>query len=777
MIQDEVPPTPDEYDYSFVWMSDTQYYSESYPHIYSDIVDWIAEKKDEMKIKYVTHTGDLVDEADKPEQWAVASENMKVLEDAGIPYGVLAGNHDVYGKEAAYDEYWKYFGEDRFKPQDTYGGSYDNNRGHYDLVSSHGNDYIFLYMGWGIGDEEIAWMDQVLKQYPDRMAVLNFHEYLLVSGNRAPIADKIHEQVVVPNSNVVAVLSGHYHDADLLVDAIDDNGDGTPDRNVYQMLADYQGGPEGGQGYIRLMQFDIDNNKLHIKTYSPYLDDYNFYDPEQYPGKDEFSLDLDLTPRLKRVATDYIEVNVYAKQKLGETVGAASGSNVSFDWTNLAGGASYEWYAVAEDVYGARTLSDIWKFTVAKPSGYDGRVLTPTAPQPKPQPIEGGVSIEARVEQGVAKAVVDDDAVAQAAERAQQGRIAFRVEPTAEATAVEMTLPAATLADVLRETNTDRVAIETGFATVSASREQLERLLGDGAADLRIVVANVSPDELPAETAERIGDRPVYDFEIRVDGEAVSEFSEKKGITVEMKYVLRPGEHPERIVAYFVNDAGGLEPVRLSGYDPATGTVQFAPSHFSRYTVMAAEATFGDLDGVAWAQDGIAALAAKGIVQGVQPNAFEPQRSITRAEFLKLLMDALDLAVEEAAPASGSPFHDVAPADWHYRYVVAANKLGIANGRPDGSFGAGDTITRQEIAALTQRAIEAAGVELEAPQNAAPFADRSDIAPYAVEAAAALEAAGIVTGFADGRFAPAEDATRAQAAVMIHRLLKYLMSE
>ncbi|WP_309121453.1 lamin tail domain-containing protein [Paenibacillus sp.] len=367
MVQDEIPPTPDDYDYSFVWMSDTQYYSESYPHIYEDIVDWIADNKETMKIKYVTHTGDLVDEADKPYQWAVASDNMKVLEDANIPYGVLAGNHDVAGKQAAYDQYWTYFGEDRFKSQDTFGGSYDNNRGHYDLVSSHGNDYIFVYMGWGIGDEEIAWMDQVLKQYPDRMAVLNFHEYLLVSGNRAPIADKIHEQVVVPNRNVVAVLSGHYHDAELLVDAIDDDGDGTPDRNVYQMLADYQGGPEGGQGYIRLMQFDIDNNKLHIKTYSPYLDDYNFYDPEQYPNKDEFSLDLDLQPKTKRVATDYFAVNVYTDQKIGEETGKKSGAKASVLWKGLASGV-YEWYAIAEDEYGAKSFSQIWKFKVERAS-------------------------------------------------------------------------------------------------------------------------------------------------------------------------------------------------------------------------------------------------------------------------------------------------------------------------------------------------------------------------------------------------------------------------
>ncbi|MFC3344004.1 metallophosphoesterase [Paenibacillus abyssi] len=90
---------------------------------------WIADIKEAHKIKYVVHTGDLVDEDDKPEQLNVASANMKMLEDGGIPYGVLAGNHDVFGKDAKYDNYWKPFGEVRFKRQPTYGGSYDNNRG------------------------------------------------------------------------------------------------------------------------------------------------------------------------------------------------------------------------------------------------------------------------------------------------------------------------------------------------------------------------------------------------------------------------------------------------------------------------------------------------------------------------------------------------------------------------------------------------------------------------------------------------------------------------
>ena len=61
---------------------DTQYYSESYPHIFDRQTQWIVEKADEMKIKYVFHTGDLVDEYDKEEQWNNADQFMKTLDDA-----------------------------------------------------------------------------------------------------------------------------------------------------------------------------------------------------------------------------------------------------------------------------------------------------------------------------------------------------------------------------------------------------------------------------------------------------------------------------------------------------------------------------------------------------------------------------------------------------------------------------------------------------------------------------------------------------------------------
>ncbi len=362
IVQDEIPETPEEYDYTFVWMSDTQYYSESYPYIYDRQTQWIAEKQEEMNIKYVFHTGDLVDESDKEVQWENADNSMRTLDEANIPYGVLAGNHDVSQKTNDYTAYYKYFGADRFEDRSYYGGSYQNNRGHFDLISVDGNDYIMVYLGWGVEDEGIKWMNDVLAAYPDRKAILNFHEYMQATGTRHPLGEKLYEEVVLPNENVFAVLSGHYHESQLLVDEIDDDGDGNTDRNVYQMLADYQGGPEGGQGYMRLLHFDTDNNRIMVNTYSPYLDDYNYYDTDAYPGKDEFVLELDLAATDKRVATDYFAVNVYSDTEIGLVKDVSSGEIAEVTWKGLEEDKTYSWYAVVTDQFTGKTTSDIWSF-------------------------------------------------------------------------------------------------------------------------------------------------------------------------------------------------------------------------------------------------------------------------------------------------------------------------------------------------------------------------------------------------------------------------------
>lgn len=362
MIQDEIAST-NQFDYSLIWMSDTQYYSESYPYIYDKMTNWIANQKEAMNIKYVFHTGDLVDKSYQEYEWENADKSMEILDQASVPYGVLAGNHDVNHKDEDYTKYGQYFGESRFMGKDYYGGSYKNNRGHYDLISEKGNDFIMLYMGWGVNEEDMKWLNEVLAKYPERKAILNFHEYLLVSGNRSPIGEEIYKKVVVPNKNVIAVLSGHYHDAETLVDQIDDNNDGTPDRKVYQMLADYQGGPEGGQGFMRLLEVNPVENKIYMKTYSPYLDKFNFYDTTEYPSKDEFVIDTDLTPKEKEVSTDAFEVNVFTDDEIGKVRNIKNNETATVKWKSLEKNTVYKWFVDVTDRFKGKTRSPIWSFT------------------------------------------------------------------------------------------------------------------------------------------------------------------------------------------------------------------------------------------------------------------------------------------------------------------------------------------------------------------------------------------------------------------------------
>ncbi|WP_141430613.1 metallophosphoesterase [Bacillus sp. 03113] len=367
LIQDEIPASANDYAYTFVWMSDTQYYSKSYPYIYDAQTKWIAQNKDVLKIKYVFHTGDLVEESFIEDQWKNADQFMKTLENANVPYGVLAGNHDVDHKTSDYTQFYKYFGADRFSGKSYYGETYKNNRGHYDLISAHGNDYLMMYLGWGVDAEGIAWMNRVLAEHPDKKAILCFHEYLMASGTRHPNGEMIYKEVVLKNPNVIAVLSGHYHESQTIIDEIDDNLDGIPDRKVYQLLADYQAGPEGGQGYMRLLHIDQDNNRIIVNTYSPYLNDYNYFNMDVYPGKDEFIMDLNMQPMEKRVSTDSFEVNVYTNTEIGGKENVKSGMITEVKWKGLTENNSYSWYAVATDDFTGKTVSNIFTFTKGKP--------------------------------------------------------------------------------------------------------------------------------------------------------------------------------------------------------------------------------------------------------------------------------------------------------------------------------------------------------------------------------------------------------------------------
>ena len=166
-----------------------------------------------------------------------------------------------------------------------------------------------------------------------------------------------------------------------------------------------------------------------------------------------------------------------------------------------------------------------------------------------------------------------------------------------------------------------------------------------------------------------------------------------------------------------------------------------------------------------WAKNAIEKLYDDGIVDGKADGIFAPGDKITRAEFLKILMGALNISVVDG----DCRFEDVSADDWYYKFVAAAYNSGIVKGMNDSYFGAKENITRQDAAVLMLRAVEYLGKKLPADGEAAVFSDEAEISEYAKSAVEALTKAGILHG-SEGLYRPAANCTRAEAAVMINNI-------
>lgn len=226
-------------------------------------------------------------------------------------------------------------------------------------------------------------------------------------------------------------------------------------------------------------------------------------------------------------------------------------------------------------------------------------------------------------------------------------------------------------------------------------------------------------------------------------------------------------------------------------YDPVTKNLSFAPTLFemidgkrqavikrpgnSIYLVVHGDKSFSDIS-AHWARADIEQLASKLIVHGMTTNAYAPDAPITRAQFATLLVRALGLA-ERSATASA--FRDVRPDDWHAGTVAAAVDAGLITGYEDGTFRPNEQITREQLAVMAVRALKAAGKSASVHDKRQSelfmtFSDADAISVWAREAVAEAMQAGVMNGMADNRFEARKQATRAQAAVMLKRLLQYV---
>ncbi|WP_178381923.1 S-layer homology domain-containing protein [Paenibacillus sp. P32E] len=192
---------------------------------------------------------------------------------------------------------------------------------------------------------------------------------------------------------------------------------------------------------------------------------------------------------------------------------------------------------------------------------------------------------------------------------------------------------------------------------------------------------------------------------------------------------------------------------------------------FSSYAVLENKVNFSDIASVqAWAGRQIQVVAAKGAIEGVGASKFAPKSNVTRAEFSKMLIRALNL---ENSTATES-FNDVASTAWYAPYVAVAAEKGIVTGRSASQFDPNATITRAEMATMIARAVKSVNSAATAgdASSLTKFSDAAKIAASLKDGVAFAASHNLVIGNA-GKFNPNNTATRAEAAVIIYRTINF----
>lgn len=213
-------------------------------------------------------------------------------------------------------------------------------------------------------------------------------------------------------------------------------------------------------------------------------------------------------------------------------------------------------------------------------------------------------------------------------------------------------------------------------------------------------------------------------------------------------------------------------------------------------TTCASAASFNDINGH-WAETIINKLADEGIVSGFGDNSFVPNGAVTRAEYLKMIMNATGI---EETECGAEGYLDVKQSEWYSGYLKSAMDKGLIpqemitgykseivsendeTGRPvssfvkySGSFNGGLAITREEMAFLTmsmyQYILNARTMEGLADKQEISFTDEDNISQWAVTGVNLAAANGLIEGMDDGSFQPKATTTRAQSATVIGRIL------
>ena len=281
---------------------------------------WVADNAQKLNIPFLIHLGDVVDQVGKPEQWKVADTAMQVLEVAKVPYSILAGNHDVVNdidydaspttgtdtqRVLANEPYLQWFGAKRAKRQSTFGERDSTGFHEYHVFKAQGQQFLVLSLSWRISDAGIAWARSVIASHPTLPVILVNHQLLniapdAVSPLETGYGKMLWEKLIRDNDQIFMTLNGHHHGGAHLTKT-NDFGNA-----VEEMVVDYQMAYQGGNGLMRLYEFDLTNNLIKVLSFSPWVpmkpaDTLNAFDQAVLTESNHtFSISMNFAKRFAR---------------------------------------------------------------------------------------------------------------------------------------------------------------------------------------------------------------------------------------------------------------------------------------------------------------------------------------------------------------------------------------------------------------------------------------------------------------------------------------------
>lgn len=312
VVEQKIDPLPFvDGSFTIAALPDTQIYCERWPQHFLNQTAWIAANKEKHDIQFVAHLGDITNR-NTPEQWEVAQAALQKL-DGVVPYSLALGNHDLgpggkcTTRETLLNDYIPLAVANK---SPALAGLMDESRldNSFHTFGTRGQKFLVLALEFGPRDATVEWAAQVVAKHPDHHVLLTTHAYMYFDDTRydwskygtkqtwnphnygtakleggTNDAQELWDKLIAKNPNVFMTLNGH-----VLQDGLGRLTSENPaGGDVHQMLVNYQMKKEGGEGYLRLVEFLPDGKTVQIKAYSPSLDQYKT-DPQN-----QFVLELD----------------------------------------------------------------------------------------------------------------------------------------------------------------------------------------------------------------------------------------------------------------------------------------------------------------------------------------------------------------------------------------------------------------------------------------------------------------------------------------------------